>query len=294
MRENLAHRKIIEDGVCDLYKQGSESILHVLWECGSARDVWAGNKGRLQKCVGGQADFIQLFDELMDRLTSEELEIILVQCWIIWNQRNSVLHGGILQDPSQLVQRVANLLEYKDAQGQLAISTHHDSVQLWEPPVGLIYKVNVDVAVFAEINTSGIGVVVRNERGEVMVSLVAEGPLMQDSEEVEVLACRKVLEFVVDAGFMDLLLEGDNMSVMKSITSIRSNRSRLGHIYEDIHCIAVGFRSFSFNFVKHSADSVAHSLAKFARNVDDELVWLEESPPPALEALYFNSHRFNQ
>ena len=86
----------------------------------AARDVWVGSKGRLQKCVGGQAT---------DRLTSEELEIILVQCWIIWNQRNSVLHGGILQDPSQLVQRVANLLEeYKEAQGQLAISTHHDSV----------------------------------------------------------------------------------------------------------------------------------------------------------------------
>ncbi|XP_030963999.1 uncharacterized protein LOC115985177 [Quercus lobata] len=218
-----------------------------------------------------------------------------VWCWIIWNQGNFVLHGGILQDPSQLVQRVANLLEeYKEAQGQLAISTHLGSVQLWEPPVGLIYKVNVDVVVFAEINASGIGVVVRNKRGEVMVSLVAKGPLMQDSEEAEVLACQKVLEFVVDASFTDLLLEGDNMSVMKSITSIRSNRSRLGHIYEDIHCIAVGFRSFSVNFVKHSANLVAHSIAKFASNVDDELVWLEESPPPTLEALHFNSHRFNQ
>ena len=51
MRGNLAHRKIIEDGECDLYKQGLKSILHVLWECGSARDVWAG-KGQLQKCVG--------------------------------------------------------------------------------------------------------------------------------------------------------------------------------------------------------------------------------------------------
>ena len=110
-----------------------------------------------------------------------------------------------------------------------------------------------------------------------MASLAAKGPLVQDSEEAEVMACRKALEFGVDASFTELVLEGDNNSVMKSITSIRSNRSRLGHIYEDIQCIATGFWSFSGNFVKCSANLVAHSLAKFVRNVDDELVWLEES-----------------
>jgi len=49
-------------------------------------------------------------------------------------------------------------------------------VQQWEPPVGFSYKVNVDAAVFAKINTSGFGVVVRNERVEVMASLAAKGP----------------------------------------------------------------------------------------------------------------------
>ena len=107
--------------------------------------------------------------------------------------------------------------------------------------MGLIDKVNVNAAVFSDIDALRIGVVVRNEREEVMASLAAKGPLVQDSEEAEVMACRKALEFGVDASFTELVLEGDNNSVMKSITSIRSNRSRLGHIYEDIQCIATGF-----------------------------------------------------
>ena len=37
------------------------------------------------------------------------------------------------------------------------------------------------------------------------------------------------------------------------------------------------------------ANFVAYSLAKFVRGVEDEIVWLEESPPLALEALYFGS-----
>ena len=55
--------------------------------------------------------------------------------------------------------------------------------------MGFSYKVNVDAAVFAKINASGFGVVVRNERAEVMASLATKRPPIQDSEEVEVLAC---------------------------------------------------------------------------------------------------------
>ena len=32
--------------------------------------------------------------------------------------------------------------------------------------------------------------------------------------------------------------------------------------------------------------AMTHSLARFAREVDDEIVWLEDSPPLALEALF--------
>ena len=43
-----------------------------------------------------QMDMLQLVEDLMDRLTMDEFELFLVQCWIIWNQRNSILHGGTI------------------------------------------------------------------------------------------------------------------------------------------------------------------------------------------------------
>ena len=46
----------------------------------------------------------------------------------------------------------------------------------------------------------------------------------------------------------------------------------------------------SFSCVSHSANVVAHSLARFARSVEDEVVWLEDIPPPALQALYEDSN----
>ena len=50
-----------------------------------------------------------------------------------------------------------------------------------------------------------------------------------------------------------------------------------------------GFRSFSVNCVRRSANVVAYVLARFVRLSDNETVWLEEDPPPAVDALYLDS-----
>ncbi|XP_075670320.1 uncharacterized protein LOC142640111 [Castanea sativa] len=292
--ENLARRRIIEDGTCKLCRQEAETGLHAMWGCRVARDVWAGCQGRIQKRTGGQIDFIQLVEEMMDKLEVEELELFLVQCWVIWNQRNSVLHGGVLQDPSRLVKRATDLLEeYRGSRELLAVHNTTRLVQKWEPPVGLSYKVNFDAAVFADADASGVGVVVRNDKGEAMASLSARGPPVQNSEEAEALACRRAMVFAVEAGFTDVVLEGDNNTVIKSIISLKRNRSRLSHMYEDIQCIAASLRSFEVSLVKRSANIVAHSLANYAWHVEDEVVWLEDDPQPVVEALYADTPYLN-
>lgn len=52
-----------------------------------------------------------------------------------------------------------------------------------------------------------------------MAAMSAEGSPVCDSEEVEILAYRKTMEFAIDAGFIDLVIEGDNTGVMYSISS---------------------------------------------------------------------------
>ena len=43
-----------------------------------------------------------------------------------------------------------------------------------------------------------------------MVALLAKGPPVMCSEEAEILACCSAVEFTVDCGFLELVLEGDN------------------------------------------------------------------------------------
>lgn len=62
---------------------------------------------------------------------------------------------------------------------------------------------------FTGITTSGVGAVVLNDKGEAVAALSARGPPVLDSEEAEVLACWKAVEFAMEAGFRDLILEDD-------------------------------------------------------------------------------------
>ena len=54
-----------------------------------------------------------------------------------------------------------------------------------------------------------------------MAALAAKGPEVFCSEEARLLTCRKAIEFVVDAGFSELVIEGDYSSAMKAILALR-------------------------------------------------------------------------
>ena len=180
-------------------------------------------------------------------------------------------------------------MECKEAQSQLAVLVSIGLSQSWQPPEGLMYKLNFDALVFKDISASGVGVIIRNERGQVMAALSLKGLTVTDSEEAKVLACRQAMEFAIDVGFSDLIVEGDNSNFMRSIASAQSDWSCLGNLYDDIRCLANRLRHVEFRGIRRIANGVAHSLARFARHLSEDIVWLEDSPLPALEALYLDS-----
>ena len=139
----------------------------------------------------------------MVKKTVDEVDLFWVTCWQIWQQRNVVSRDGVLHHPSRLNRRAMDYLkEYCDAMDHLVVtgSNTGEVTQVWQPPPCLQYKLNFDRAVFDGGDYSGYGVVIRNEKGEVMVAMSAKGGAISDSEEVEALACRKALEVAVDTG----------------------------------------------------------------------------------------------
>ena len=108
---NLSKRRIIDDAMCPICLRFPESTIHALWECDVARDVWVGSLKILQKGGSGMANMVQLMEYLLVRFESLDMEVVLVQAWLIWNQRNRVVHGGKFHDSSWLNNRAREFLE---------------------------------------------------------------------------------------------------------------------------------------------------------------------------------------
>lgn len=94
---NLVQRRIIHDNRCESCKTEVEMGIHALWNCGVFREIWVGCSTRLQKCVGDQADMLQIMEELVNQLCTDELEQFLVQAWFIWQQQNAMIHRKQMQ-----------------------------------------------------------------------------------------------------------------------------------------------------------------------------------------------------
>ena len=122
-----------------------------------------------------------------------------------------------------------------------------------------------------------------------MGAMSARRPQVNDSLEVEALACRRALQFAIDIGFSNLIIEGDSVQVMKAIKSRKADLSQLGHIFEDIQVLTSVLNQAKVEWVNRKANLVAHNLARYAKNFSDDVIWLEDSPPPVLEGLYYDS-----
>lgn len=110
-----------------------------------------------------------------------------------------------------------------------------------------MYKLNFDTAIFSDLKCSGFGAIIRNTTGDVMAGMSAKGPFVSNSEEVEALACQKAIEFFMEAGFSELVIEGDSLNVMRAISASKANNSLLGRIYEYIRCYISGLQVVSIS-----------------------------------------------
>lgn len=205
-----------------------------------------------------------------------------------------MVYGGKLKDPRWLNKRAKEFLEdFHHALGQLRILVIRPSDNVWHPPPESAFKLNFDVVIFSELNCSRVRAMIRNERGEVMAAMSVRGPQVVDSEEAEILACRRAMEFVREARFTELVIEGDNVNVMKSVSASEADQSRLGHIIQDIKWLTQGLRKVS-SYVRRVANSVAHGLARYAKYVKEDMYWIEDKPLPVLKALYYDLSHLNK
>ena len=79
----------------------------------------------------------------------------------------------------------------------------------WTPPRDDWYKINVNGVVFKESSSCRMGIIIRNERGELLGAMSKKLEFPLGTLEVEAKAFEEGLQFAGDLGLMQVVLEGD-------------------------------------------------------------------------------------
>ncbi|KAL3820839.1 hypothetical protein ACJIZ3_006744 [Penstemon smallii] len=265
--ERLQRRRLLEDGNCPRCGYELETITHCLLKCAYARQVWALSGLPYGKYNCDLDDVEQWFKLAYTRMDLKEFGYFATICWWLWFSRNKwIWEKSDIMPPSLCSHAQDFHFRFLHSMAGIPKEVQHPTMLHWNPPPSGQLKINMDAAVSRVGSVIGIGLIVRNWRGECIdwKTYTLYQPL--NPESAEAIAALKATEFGVDKGWKKFSIEGDCLSVIQGIMNLSPSMGMLGPIFEDIKKITSDLDSFQALHISRNFNNAAHSLAKLASN----------------------------
>ena len=151
-------------------------------------------------------------------------------------------------------------------------------VVVWTPPPMSRYKVNVDCAVFSAQKSEGVGVLIRDPFGQVVAAISKKINAALGALEAEAKAFEAGLQFALDVGVHDFILEGDSMLLCNALSGYSLPPSSVASVVRGINMNCGVLSQVNFSHVKRQGNRPAHLLEKYVLGIVDFLTWIEENP----------------
>ena len=95
------------------------------------------------------------------------------------------------------------------------------------------YKVNCDVAINSTMRAMGVGIIVKDNKGQVHAASCKTILSVQEPVVAEAMGALFAAKFSWDLGIQDIDIEGDSLQVIQAIRGSDINWSNYGHIIGD-------------------------------------------------------------
>ena len=112
-----------------------------------------------------------------------------------------------------------------------------------------------------------------------MASMSQQMPLPTIVAQVEVLAARRVVEFVLEISITKVVIEGDSESIYRELQDPSPSLALHSHLIQDAKILSNSFQLVNFSHVRREGNTIAHALARNAINRPNLTVWMEDVPP---------------
>ena len=133
--------------------------------------------------------------------------------WSLWHRRNQVRTSPKEYPLSQVAPTTIQALDDFQRVNSIDASqprSFSQSWTRWSPLLEGDIKVNFDGAQFRDMGKAGLGVVIRDSRGQALASLSEQASLPFSPEIVKAMAAARAIYFAQGLGFTSFILEGDS------------------------------------------------------------------------------------
>ena len=256
---------------------------HAILTCQYAYEVWR----EIKRCFGIKCkiqylpSIKQWLFDFLDGVTDEDATVFTITAWHIWEARNAVRNGENLTHPNRVAEKVKTYVQmalmhlFKSPTSHRCESEY--SVPKWIPPPDGWLMINVDAATFKNPPRMGVGLVVRDHRGDFIAACCQLIQRFDDPELAEAIAIRRAVSFSSEYNLQQVVVASDCLGVIKKIKSKVYDRSNVGVIVQDVKNLICENPSVTLTYVSKGCNKAAHVLAKQA-DVFKDVVWFNESP----------------
>lgn len=287
VRANLASRGMKVNKVCERCGEADETLDHMFMRCVESTRVWYASPLRLEpdKVKGGSVrDWVEAL--LAHKQEAVWWELFWMLCWGIWKGRNAWVFEQKKYVFMEVVERaVRGVWEFQKEPDSIQRNVLGGEMEVrWNAPREGVYKLNTDAAIIKEVGI-GMGGVVRDEEGDVMLATCCGLRGISDVDIAEALSARHGLQIASEAGLRNLVLEVDCKKLFLYLSEKIHEISPFGKIVSDIIEFASHCSCISFSHVKRQGNKVAHLLAQLCKSDMELRVWIDEAPVEVASAV---------
>ncbi|XP_042944784.1 uncharacterized protein LOC122278665 [Carya illinoinensis] len=198
------------------------------------------------------------------------------------------MFGNNLLTTDQVIQHALTLYQEHTAVHEAQQRKQKYSCKWQPPPVGSL-KLNVDGATFSDQCRSGIGVVLRDDKGKVTFAASKPEDAIADPMEIELIAILRGIQLCIPLGIVELQIESDALLVIEELKKDGKSSTLWSSLIHEIKTLLSSFPAWSIQYRGRESNGVAHNLAKFAWHLDDIALWWDVIPECISHAIWVDS-----
>ncbi|KAK3230053.1 hypothetical protein Dsin_001934 [Dipteronia sinensis] len=193
-------------------------------------------------------------------LANCEVEDVIVKflicAWLIWFGRNNLLY------------------EFRGSgKGSRVSKSCQPGAKVWTLLVSGSFKLNVDTTLDSDISRYGAGLVIRNDRGLIIVAAALS---FNGNVPVDIAEAKAVLEgllIAIDLVIFPLCIESDAYGVVGLCNEVNISNGDIDNVISEMVSLEVRYTDVSIVHISRDCNRLAHSLAKFAISNGCYCVW---------------------